>query len=137
MVNFQGAFGKTMLKRLEQEEVIWLTTVDAKGNPQPRPVWFEWNGETVMIFSRMEGAKLRHIQRNPRVALNFNTDPAGGSVGVIIGEARIGVELPPGRWEVYQRKYKEGIQELGYTPEQMLGEYPVVIFVEPRSIRGF
>ncbi len=137
MVNFQGGFGERMLKRLEEEQVIWLTTVDASSNPQPRPVWFEWDGETLMIFSRANGAKLRHIQRNPKVALNFNTDAEGGSVGVIIGEAEIGNSLPPERWDDYKRKYAEGIRDLGYTPEEMAGEYPAVIFVRPGSIRGF
>ena len=59
------------------------------GEPRESPVWFHWDGETVMIFSQVHAAKLRHIARNSHVALNFNTDEDGGDVGVLLGEARI------------------------------------------------
>jgi len=41
-----------------------------------------------LIFSENGKAKLRHIARNPRVSLNFNTDEDGGDVAVFIGELK-------------------------------------------------
>ena len=138
MLDFTSTIGKRIQQRLEEEEVIWLTTVGADQTPQPRPVWFEWDGETVMIFSQVGVAKVRHIVRNPRVALNFNTDEDGGDVGVLIGEARILPGAPPpDRLQVYLQKYAAGILSIGLTSETMQTEYPVVILVTPSALRGF
>jgi PPOX class probable F420-dependent enzyme len=83
MIDLNTEFGHRVQNRLEQEPVIWLTTVDSKGSPQPRPVWFHWDGETVLIYSQAEGAKVRHIKHNPHVALNLNSTPDGGDVVVL------------------------------------------------------
>jgi PPOX class probable F420-dependent enzyme len=137
MLDFTSPIGKRIQERLEEEEVIWLTTVGAGQTPQPRPVWFEWDGETVMIFSQVGVAKVRHIARNPKVALNFNTDEDGGDVGVLTGEARILPGAPPpDRLQVYLQKYAAGILSIGLTPESMQTEYPVVILVTPSALRG-
>jgi len=138
MLDFTSPIGQRIQLRLEEEETIWLTTVDSRNTPQPRPVWFHWDGETAMIFSQVGAAKLRHITRNPRVALNFNTDEGGGDVGVLIGEARLLEGAPPAtRLEAYMKKYAAGIQDIGLTPESMQAEYPVVILVTPTALRGF
>jgi PPOX class probable F420-dependent enzyme len=71
MIDLSTEFGKRALRRLQAASTIWLTTVSQDGTPQPRPVWFFWTGETFLIFSRPEGAKLRHIARNSRVALHL------------------------------------------------------------------
>jgi PPOX class probable F420-dependent enzyme len=138
MLDFSTTIGKKILRRLDQEQIIWLTTVDARNTPQPRPVWFHWDGETVLIFSQPEGAKLRHIARNPRVALNFNSSPDGDEVGVLIGEARISQEpLSQERIAAYMKKYAEGIKGLGLTAESMATAYSATVQVTPYSLRGF
>jgi PPOX class probable F420-dependent enzyme len=138
MLDFTSSIGQRILLRLEEEETIWLTTVDASHTPQPRPVWFHWDGETALIFSQANAAKVRYISRNPHVSLNFNTDDDGGDVGVLIGEARLLQEVPPSdRMQAYLKKYAAGIQDIGLTPEGMQLEYPVVILVTPAVLRGF
>ena len=138
MLDFDSPFGQVIERRLRQEQVIWLTTVDARLTPQPRPVWFHWDGETVLILSQPAAAKVRHIARNPRVALNFNTDAGGGQVGVLIGAARrVAEPLDPQRLEAYTKKYAQGIRELGMTPESMLAEYGIALLVTPLEMRGF
>jgi PPOX class probable F420-dependent enzyme len=138
MVDFTTPIGQKIRQRLDQEQIIWLTTVDARLTPQPRPVWFHWDGNTILIISQVTGAKLRHIANNPHVALNFNTDDEGGEVGVIIGEGVVSKEpVPAGRMQAYLEKYEKGIQDIGLTPESMLADYPVVIMVTPLAVRGF
>jgi PPOX class probable F420-dependent enzyme len=95
MVDFTSRFGRHFTRRLRQQKIIWLTTVDSHDTPQPRPVWFHWDGKTILIFSEKNKAKLRHIAANPRVALNFNTAEDGGDVAVILGEAKILGHNPP------------------------------------------
>ena len=137
MANFDSSIGRKVKRRLRQEQIIWLTTVDSHSTPQPRPVWFHWDGQTVLIFSQTTAAKVRHIAHNPRVALNFNTDADGGDVGVLVGEAVISQEPPPNRIKAYLRKYKEGIKSLGMTPATLQAEYSVVILVTPQAVRGY
>ena len=138
MLDFSSRFGRHANRRLRQEKIIWLTTVDSKNTPQPRPVWFHWDGQTVLIFSERHKAKLRHIPANPRVALNFNTDQDGGDVVVLIGDARILDESPdPNRVKTYLRKYRASIKDLGMTIKEFSDAYAVPILVTPQSMRGF
>ena len=137
MADFNSPIGRKVKRRLRQEQIIWLTTVDSHDAPQPRPVWFHWDGQTVLIFSQTTAAKVRHIAHHPRVALNFNTDADGGDVGVLIGEALIPQEpLPSNRIKAYVRKYKEGIKSLEMTPATLQAEFSVVILVTPQAVRG-
>lgn len=138
MLDFNSRFGRRVSARLRRERIIWLTTVDRDGTPQPRPVWFHWDGKTILIFSEAGKAKLRHIARNPKVALHFNTDAEGGDVAVLIGEARVLGRAPPrGRLRSYLRKYREGIASLEMTPEGFRRAYSVPLLVTPRRMRGF
>ena len=137
MVDFNSRIGRTIKRRLRQEHIIWLTTIDSRNTPQPRPVWFHWDGQTVLIFSQATAAKVRHIAHNARVALNFNTDADGGDVGVLIGEAQLAQEpVPPGRIKAYLRKYREGIKSIGMTAESLQEAYRVAILVTPQAVRG-
>jgi PPOX class probable F420-dependent enzyme len=137
MLDFNSRFGRHVNRRLRQESIVWLTTVDAQNTPQPRPVWFHWDGQTVLIFSEQGKAKLRHIARNPRVSLNFNTDKDGGDVAVLIGEARVLDEPPPqARVESYLKKYTKGIKSLDMTVDEFRAAYSVPILVTPQSMRG-
>ena len=137
MADFSSRFGRHVNRRLRREQIIWLTTVDARHTPQPRPVWFHWDGKTMLIFSEKGKAKLRHIRHNPRVALNFNTDEEGGDVAVIVGAGRISKKLAPNRVKAYFRKYSAGIESLDMTIAEFRESYTVPILVTPRAMRGF
>lgn len=137
MIDFTSRFGRRVNRRLSSEKIVWLTTVDARKTPQPRPVWFHWDGQTVMIFSERNTAKLRHIAQNPRVALNFNTDDDGDDVAVMIGEAKVLGEPPPAaRVKAYLRKYRKGVKDIGMTVPQFTAAFAVPILVSLRAIRG-
>jgi PPOX class probable F420-dependent enzyme len=138
MLNFRTRFGRHVNRRLRRDRVIWLTTVDEDGTPQPRPVWFHWDGKTLLIFSERNKAKLRHIARNPRVSLHFNTDEEGGDVAVLIGKAKTLAKPPdPNRVRTYIRKYTKGIKDIGMTVEEFRESYAIPILVTPQAMRGF
>ena len=138
MIDFSTPFGKKLEQRLREEQVLWLTTVDAQLTPQPRPIWFHWDGETILIVSQPRTAKVRHIAANPRVALSFNTDPDGENVGVLIGEAALMREpILPERIAFYLEKYAEGIVAIKMTPVTLQAEYSQAILVTPLKARGW
>ena len=66
--------GARVAARLRDELVAWLVTVKPDGTPVPTPVWFWWDGETVLVYSQPGKPKLRNIAANPRVALALRTD---------------------------------------------------------------
>ena len=137
MLDFTSPIGRRIKRRLREEQIIWLTTIDVHHTPQPRPVWFHWDGATLLIFSQTRAAKVRHIQRHPRVALNFNTDAKGDDVGVLIGEAMIVAKpIAPNRMKAYLRKYRPGIKDIGMTVASFQAEYSVAILVTPATLRG-
>ena len=109
--------------------MIWLTTVDLNLTPQPRPVWFIWENDSVLIFSQAKAHKVAHIKKNPKVALHFNTDETGDKhVIVFTGEASIDANCPPAdQVDAYFEKYKQGISDLDMTPEEFSNEYSVAL----------
>ena len=42
-------FGERVARRLREERLIWLVTIDAHGRPQPSPVWFWWDGTSFLL----------------------------------------------------------------------------------------
>jgi PPOX class probable F420-dependent enzyme len=130
-------FGARVARRLDEEIVIWLTTVDSHGTPQPRPVWFLWDGETFLIYSMPDTHKVDHIHRVSRVALNLNSNETGGDVVVITGDAIADRQAPPAdQNEGYVAKYAERMKNIGYTPESFAAAYSVPIRVTPTDLRG-
>jgi PPOX class probable F420-dependent enzyme len=132
-------FGRRVERRLREDALIWLTTVGPDGTPYPSPVWFLWDGQTVLLYSRPHTPKLRNISRNPRVALHLDGDGRGGDIVVINGEARIDREAPPvDQVPGYVAKYGGGgfFARMGATPESMARDYSVAVRVTPSKLRG-
>lgn len=131
-------FGQRIERRLAEEQIIWLVTAGRDGTPQPSPVWFLWDGASMLIFSKPDAPKVRNIEARPRVALHFNSDPEGSDVIVFLGTAALdpetqAVHLLP----AYVEKYGAGITNLGMTPEQMGATYSAAIRVTIEKVRGF
>jgi len=132
-------FGERVARRLREERLIWFTTVDAKGTPQPTPVWFLWDetNSTFLMYSLAGAKRLEHIQHNPRVALNLDGNGNGGDIIVITGEAYISTDDPPAdRLPVYVEKYREFIARGIKTAEAFAAKYSVALRIRPTAIRG-
>lgn len=137
MLDMTTEFGRRVARRLEEERIIWLTTVSSAGAPQPRPVWFLWDGETFLIYSKPNVYKLQHVARNPKVALNLDGDGLGGDIVVFTGEARIANDAPPAdEVAAYADKYQEGFARIGMSPEEFAESYSVALRVTPTNLRG-
>jgi len=139
MVELSSKFGRAVKRHLKNEYVIWLTTVDSKLAPQPRPVWFIWAEDSFLVFSQAKAYKVKHITKNPKVALHFNTDETGEEhVIVFVGNASIDASCPPPhKVAAYLKKYESGIADLGMTPEEFSREYSTAIRIKPTEVRGW
>lgn len=131
-------FGRKVLKRLKEEQVIWLTTVAADGTPQPNPVWFWWDGESILIYTRPAYKKVVNLRKRPRVSLHFDATATGEDIVVFTGTAQIDAGTPPVHQNPdYVKKYRQGLIDLGSSPEQMGEEYSVPIRIRPDKVRGW
>lgn len=130
-------FGARVARRLQEDTVGWLTTVAPDGTPQPSPIWFLWDGETALIFSKPNAPKVRHIQANPMVSLHLDSDGHGGDIVILTGEARIDPTSPPAdQIAAYLERYREGIKQIGMTPETLAAAYSTAIRFTPTNLRG-
>ena len=136
MIDFTTELGVRTAKRLQDEYVVWLTTVSQRGTPQPNPVWFYWDGKELLIYSQPSAHKLTNITINPRVSVNFHADGEGGSIVVLTGTASID-RKPPRHDPRYLEKYRDRIPQIGLTPESLAASYSVLIRVSPTRLRGF
>jgi PPOX class probable F420-dependent enzyme len=131
-------FGERVARRLRDEPVIWMTTVGADGTPQPNPVWFLWDGQSFLIYSLPDAARLSHLKRNVHVALHFDGNGKGGDIVVIAGEAHVSTEdVSADKNAVYVEKYREFIRRSFQTPENFASRYNVALRVTPKKVRGF
>ena len=119
-------------RRLREEEMIWLTTVRSDGQPQSVPVWFLWDGETFLVYSRPGQQKLKNIGRNARVGLHLNANDRGGDVVRVEGAAEVVQDIPPAN-EVgeYLEKYRESIARIGFGLDGFARAYSVALRVTP------
>jgi PPOX class probable F420-dependent enzyme len=130
-------FGRRVSRRLQEEQVIWLTTIGPDGTPQPRPVWFLWDGETFLIYSQPETHKLAHIGHSPKVALNLNSDDEGGDIIVFTGVAYMDEDQQPANQVAdYADKYRAGFQRIGMTAQEFADSFSVPLRIRPASLRG-
>ena len=135
MLDFSTDFGKRLKRHLEQDEVIWFTSVSPKGAPSPNPVWFYWDGDTIVVYSQPKSFRVRNLKHNPQVALHFRGDPHANQVLVISGEASLkpgNLVVPQGYWA----KYKKLLPGIGLTVQTFIDDYSVEIRVKPARARG-
>ena len=137
MIDWNSEFGKRAVHRLAEEEILWLTTTDNQGNPQPRPVWFFWNGESILIFSEPQAHKVSHIKIHPRVALNLDSANSGEDIVVLLGEAQIDTTpVSPAEMNAYIEKYRQGLVSINMTEDEFNASYSTTIRVTPTHLRG-
>ena len=137
MIDGNTEFGQRVARRLAEEQIGWLTTVDSTGTPQPRPVWFLWQDNSLLIYSRPGTRKLEHIVRNPRVSLNLDGDGRGGDIVVLTGFAEIELQAPPANQLLaYVEKYRAGFERIGMTAPAFALVYSVAIRVHVDKLRG-
>ena len=111
-------------ERLLTDEILWLATVRPDGRPHLVPVWFLWEGETILIFSKPKNQKIRNLRQNPAVTVALDDTDEGDDVVVLEGVAElVSDSTVTTAMPAYVEKYARLIADLGLTPETMAQEY--------------
>jgi len=129
-------FGARVQQRLIDEQVIWLTTVRPDGLPQPSPVWFLWNGTSILVYNKPNTPRLRNLVQNPLVSLHFDSNGTGGDIIILSGTAQIDPDMPAAdQNQPFLNKYQEELNK--WPAENYARLYCVALRITPESVRGF
>ncbi|MEZ4521986.1 MAG: TIGR03667 family PPOX class F420-dependent oxidoreductase [Thermomicrobiales bacterium] len=139
LIDTSTEYGQRVQRRLNEETIIWLTTVRKDGQPISVPVWYLWDGESeLLIYSKPHTPKLRNIADNPRVSVNFDSDGSGGNIVQFDGEAHADIDAPAATGvDAFIEKYRDGIERIGTTPEGFASTYSVAVRIQLTKNRGF
>ena len=123
---------------LEEEPVVWLSTVGEDGAPHLVPTWFSWDGTAIHVVSKAGARKARNIAADDRVMLALGDAEDDFDVGMLRATAEIlpsptPLGLPAG----FAAKYAERIAELGLTPAQFARAYAAHIRITPVKALGW
>jgi len=129
-------FGERAARRLREEGLGWLVTVSPAGQPQPSRVWFLWDGDTVLLYSRPDAPKLRNIAANPRVALHLDGDDVGGNLVILHGTARVVDGPAADTVPAYVDKYDARMARNGWSPADFAALYSVPLRIDPARLLG-
>jgi PPOX class probable F420-dependent enzyme len=137
MIEESTEFGARVVRHLRDEIVVWMTTVSPAGAPVPRPVWFIWDGADSVVMYSQPKLRIRNLEENARVTLNFDGDGDGGDIVVLSGTAAVDRELPAASDDPdYLAKYDEHIARLGMTREEFAREYSVPVRIRLTGLKG-
>jgi PPOX class probable F420-dependent enzyme len=126
-------------ERLRSSPLAWLTTVRSDGQPQTSYIWFDYDGQDIVLLSRPSTPKLRNIAGNPKVSLHLDGDSAtGGGVLTMEATAEILDEMPGDRWAAYLPKYESRIRKGPWgTPEAFIATFSTAIRIVPTRVRAW
>ena len=118
--------------RFAAERIAWLTTVRPDGAPHVVPVWYLWDGDSFIVFSKPTARKVRNIAADGRVMLAIGDPAADFDVQLIDGEAHL---LDRPAIEVLDQrlvaKYGPWMADVSLSPAEFAATYSQVIRVTP------
>ncbi len=123
-------------RRLRNDLIIWLSSVRPDGRPHLVPIWYLWDGATILFFSQPHAQKVRNLRHSPHVVLALDTREDGEDVVIVEGEATF---LPPGTVDTtlpaFAAKYARIMAVIGTNPAKMAASYTQAIRVTPARFR--
>ena len=117
---------------LESEPVVWLSTVRPDGGPHLVPIWFWWDGEALLVFSKPGAQKVRNLRAHPSVMLALGDAEDDFDVGLMRGRAEL-LDRPTADVlpAAHLDKYADKLASLGLGAEEYAATYSQVIRIVP------
>jgi PPOX class probable F420-dependent enzyme len=127
-----GLTAARILRFLEREPVVWLSTVRPDGGPHLVPIWFWWDGDALLMFSKPHAQKVRNLRGNPSVMLALGDAEDDFDVGMIEARAELldrpTTEVMPA---AHVSKYAARLAAIGLTADAYAATYSQVIRIVP------
>ena len=81
---------------LRETRIATLVTLNEDGSPNALPLWYEWDGERLRMFTQSETGKLRRLKRDPRACVSV-ADPVGALEAWVTVEGTVEMKEEGGR----------------------------------------
>ena len=123
---------------LRDDPVAWLSSVQPDGRPHVVPVWFHWDGERIVAFSKPNARKIGNLRDQPSVMLAAGTPGPEFEVELIeaiaeIPEADASEVMPEG----FGAKYRELLRRANLTVQRFAEVYSQPIVLRPTRFLGY
>lgn len=127
-----------IVRFLEQEPVVWLSTVRPDGGPHLVPTWFWWDGEALLVFSKPDAVKVRNLRANPLVMLALGEVEDDFDIGLVEARAEL-LDRPTEKVlpVAHLAKYADQLEAIGLTAAEYAATYSQVIRIVPRGFLGW
>lgn len=123
---------------LRADPVGWLSSVQPDGRPHVAPVWFHWDGERIVAFSKPNARKIGNLRERPTVMLAVGTLGPGFDVELIEATAELpdrpASEVMP---EGFGAKYRELLRRAGLSAQRFAEVYSQPIVLHPTRFLGY
>jgi len=123
---------------LRRDPVVWLSSVQRDGRPHLVPVWFHWDGELIVAFSKPHARKVDNLRDQPQVMLAVGTPGPNFEVELIeataeLPEAPAAEVMPDG----FGAKYRELLRRAGLSVQRFAEVYSQPIVLRPTRFLGY
>jgi PPOX class probable F420-dependent enzyme len=134
----QTVAGARIRRFLEEEPIVWLSMVRPDGRPHLVPIWFWWDGEAILIFSKPNAQKIRNLRGRPDVMLALGDADEDFDVGLLRGTAEL-LDRPTRDVvpAAHLAKYAERMAAIGLDAETYTATYSQVIRITPADYLGW
>ncbi len=81
---------------LRETRIATLVTLNEDDSPNALPLWYDWDGERLRMFSQSDTGKVRRLTRDPRACVSV-ADPVGALEAWVTVEGRVEMKEEGGR----------------------------------------
>jgi PPOX class probable F420-dependent enzyme len=125
-------------RALMDDPVVWLSSVQRDGRPHVVPVWFHWDGEQIVAFSKPNARKVDNLRDQPLVMLAVGTPGPDFEVELIEATAELPATsaadcMPDG----FGSKYRELLRRAGLSLQRFTEVYSQPIVLRPVRFLGY
>lgn len=108
--------------------VAWVATVRPDGRPHVVPVWYAWEEESLLIFSKPTAQKVRNLAHDRRAMVAVG-EPGSVSGMALFEAIAVADERPitAAQSPIFANRYGAHLARLGSSVEQFAETYPTPI----------
>ncbi len=123
---------------LREDSVVWLSSVQRDGRPHVVPVWFHWDGDRIVAFSKPNARKVDNLRDHPSVMVAVGTPGPEFEVELIEATAELpDQEASSVMPEGFGAKYRELLRRAGLTAQRFAEVYSQPIVLRPTRFLGY
>ena len=123
----------SILAALEREPVVWLSTTRPDGGPHVVPLWFLWDGQSIVAFSKPDAQKVHNLRTNPRAMVAVGRADASFDVELIDAVADLR-DTPASLPEGFVTKYASLAAQAGIAFSAFADVYSQEIVDPPTAL---